>query len=89
MKKNIQKFTVTTKIEFAFPKYLCQDTLSQNLTRLFNRDINIRKIKLQFVTENKKKKKYKNDILKVNKSNIIWIILRGEGEASRGVFLPP
>ena len=88
MKKNIQKFTVTTKIEFAFPKYLCQDTLSQNLTRLFNRDINIRKIKLQFVTENKKKK-YKNDILKVNKSNIIWIILKGEGESSRGVFLPP
>ena len=45
-KKNTQKFTVTTKIEFAFPKYLCQDTLSQNLTRLFNWDINIRKIKL-------------------------------------------
>ena len=33
--KNTQKFTVTTKIEFVFPKYLCQ-YLSQNLTRLFN-----------------------------------------------------
>ena len=33
--KNAQKFTVTTNIEFGFPKYLCQ-YLSQNLTRLFN-----------------------------------------------------
>ena len=39
-KKNTQKFTVTTNIEFGFPKYLCQ-YLSQNLTRLFNWDTNI------------------------------------------------
>ena len=33
--KNTQKFSVTTNIEYDFPKNLCQ-YLSQNLTRLFN-----------------------------------------------------